>query len=112
MSDSDFLVFTICLLALSFLAGAMEAIKGLSFKRKLLCWLMYAVLAATPVFLLMQVLPDGTNTITIYSSSDEENSLVGPLSAFVITGSVIAVVWCGKQVGKALRTKLLGDDLA
>jgi len=112
MDDSELLIFAICILALSFLAGVMEITKGLPLKKKLLCWITYVLLAAVPAFFLLQVWPSEIgNIITIYDSSDEENSLVGFFSSIVFFVSVVAIGWSGRQLGKVLRTKIFHGDL-
>jgi hypothetical protein len=89
----------------------MAATKGLPLKKKLLSWVAFVLSAAVPTYVLLQVWPDGTNTVTIYSSSDKEGSRVGPISAFVFSASVFAVFWLGRQLGKMLKTKIFGDNL-
>ncbi len=111
MDASELLVFAICLLTLSFLAGVMDATKGVGLKKRLLCWGAWALLAAVPVFFLMQVLPDGATTVAIYSSSDRENSLVGPISAAVFLAFVVAVGWLGRQLGKVVKVRITGNDM-
>ncbi len=110
MSTFELIVFAASILGLSFLAGAIEATKGLSFKRKLLCWSAYLLLAAVPTFFLMQVWPGEESTVSIYSSSDEENSLVGPITAIVFSASVFAVGWSGRLLGNALKNRIFGTD--
>ncbi|WP_218145673.1 hypothetical protein, partial [Roseovarius lutimaris] len=90
--------------------GAIEAKKGLSIKKKLLCWGAYLLLAVVPTFFLVQVWPSETSTVLIYSSSDEENSLVGPITATVFMVSVFAVGWSRKLLGNALKNRIFGTD--
>ena len=110
MSNSDLVVLATCLLILGFLAGAVEVSKGLPFRKKLIWWFGYLCLAAAPTFFLVQVWPNGESTISIYSSSDEENSLVGPVAAFAFFASVAAVVWFGRLAGNILKKRMFGRD--
>lgn len=110
MGTFELIVFAICILILVFLAGAIEASKGLPFRKKLICWFGYVCLAATPTFFLMQVWPDGESTVSIYSSSDEENSLVGPITASALFASVVAVAWFGRLAGNILKKRIFGND--
>ncbi|WP_299969326.1 hypothetical protein [uncultured Roseobacter sp.] len=111
MSTFELIVFAICLLILGFLAGAIEASKGLPFKKKLIFWFGYLCLAAAPTFFLVQVWPDGKSTVSIYSSSDEENSLMGPITALALFAGVVAVTWFGRLAGNILKKRIFGTDL-
>lgn len=107
MSTIELTIFATSILALSFLAGAIEAVKGLSFKRKLLCWGAYLLLAAMPTFFLVQLWPGEKSTVSIYSSSDGENSLFGPVTATVFAAAVFALAWFGRLVGNVLKNRML-----
>lgn len=109
MSAFDLTVFTICVVSLAFLAGALGASTGRPIRQKLMFWGGYLVLAAGPAYGFIHLWPVEGSEITVFSSTNKDNSLVGPTGAIAFVASVFGASWAGKRLANILLNHIFGD---